>query len=172
MVIRRSDQDEDEHEPGYTTSVDSRPIMMTLYRWSIMPGRQSEFVGLENYMTAINDPIFWVAVRNSILYSAVTVPGIVVLGLLMALLMNHTKHGRVLFRTAYYLPVITSWVIVSLLFKYLFQWPGGWSTMCLPMCCTSLRNRCAGCLTPPPRWSPSCVWASVRRIARWGWSGR
>ena len=102
-----------------------KALQMSLYRWSIMPNRPSEFLGLANYLRAFNDPIFWVALRNTVLYTAVTVPGQMILAMLVALFLNHIVRGRVFFRTVYYLPVVTSWVIVSLLFKYLFQSPGG-----------------------------------------------
>jgi multiple sugar transport system permease protein len=102
-----------------------KAFQISLYRWSIMPGRPSEFLGLGNYLQAFGDPVFWTALRNTILYTAVTVPGQMVLAMVVALLLNHVGRGRIFFRTVYYLPVITSWVIVSLLFKYLFQSPGG-----------------------------------------------
>jgi len=102
-----------------------KSFQMSLYRWSIMPGRPSQFIGTENYARAFADPIFWVALRNTVLYTLVTVPGQIAVAMVVALLLNHIAHGRVFFRTIYYLPVITSWVIVSLLFKYLFQSPGG-----------------------------------------------
>ncbi|MGQ9600514.1 MAG: carbohydrate ABC transporter permease [Anaerolineae bacterium] len=100
-------------------------FQMSLYQWSIMPGRPSQFLGLANYTRAFEDPIFWIALRNTVLYTVVTVPGQMVPAMLVALLLNNIKRGRVFFRTIYYLPVITSWVIVSLLFKYLFQSPAG-----------------------------------------------
>ncbi len=102
-----------------------KAFQISLYHWSIMPGRPSEFVALANYMRAFEDPTFWVALRNTVLYTVVTVPGQMILAILVALLLNHVRCGRVFFRTVYYLPVITSWVIVSLLFKHLFQSPGG-----------------------------------------------
>lgn len=102
-----------------------KAFQMSLYQWSIMPGRPSQFVGLSNYTRAFEDPIFWIALRNTVLYTLVTVPGQMILAMLVALLLNYIGRGRVFFRTIYYLPVITSWVIVSLLFRYLFQSPGG-----------------------------------------------
>jgi multiple sugar transport system permease protein len=51
----------------------------------------------------------------------VTVPAQMALGMLLALLLNAKIKGRVAFRTLYYLPVITSWVVVSLVFRYLFN---------------------------------------------------
>lgn len=98
-----------------------RGLQMSLYNWSIMPGGQSEFVGLANFKRAFGDPVVRVAVRNTLIYVAVTVPGQMMFGMLAALALNSAIRGKVLFRTLYYLPVVTSWVVVSLVFKYLFS---------------------------------------------------
>jgi len=89
--------------------------------WNIMPGKESPFVGLENYLRAIQDPTFWLSLKNTAVYALVTVIGQLVLGLGVALMLDNVLHGKVIFRTLYYLPVVTSWVVVSLLFKYLFN---------------------------------------------------
>ena len=102
-----------------------RAFQISLYDWKIMPGQESPFLGLANYARAFQDPIFWIALRNTVLYTAVTVPGQMVLALIVAVLLDRVERGRVFFRTIYYLPVITSWVIVSLLFKYLFNTDAG-----------------------------------------------
>jgi len=102
-----------------------KALQMSLYEWSIFPGKESTYVGLANYVRAFQDPIARLALRNTLLYVAITVPGQMILAMVAALLLNSIVRGRVLFRSLYYLPVITSWVIVSLLFKYLFAWPNG-----------------------------------------------
>ncbi|MCA9926605.1 MAG: sugar ABC transporter permease [Anaerolineales bacterium] len=102
-----------------------KAFQMSFYEWSIMPGTENEFVGLANYGRALADPIVGLSLRNTIVYTLVTVVGQMVLALLAALLLNHIVRGKIFFRTLYYLPVVTSWVIVSLLFKYLFQSPNG-----------------------------------------------
>jgi len=53
------------------------------------------------------------------------VPAQIVLGLAAAVLLDSRMPARALFRTLYYLPVVTSWVVVSLLFRYLFQTDSG-----------------------------------------------
>jgi multiple sugar transport system permease protein len=102
-----------------------KALQISFYDWSVLPGKESTFVGLSNYARAFNDPITRIAFRNTVLYMVITVPGQMILAMAAALLLNSITRGRILFRTLYYIPVITSWVIVSLLFKYLFQWPGG-----------------------------------------------
>lgn len=102
-----------------------KAFQMSFYEWSIMPGDTNEFVGVANYVRASADPIARLALRNTILYTLVTVPGQIILAMAVALLLNSIRRLRTFFRTLYYLPVITSWVIVSLLFRYLFQSPKG-----------------------------------------------
>ncbi len=99
----------------------ARAFQMSLYEWNILPGAESLFVGLENYARALRDPVFWRGLVNSGFYMAVTVPAQIALGLLAAVLLDAKLPGRALFRVLFYLPVITSWVVVSLLFKYLFS---------------------------------------------------
>jgi multiple sugar transport system permease protein len=102
-----------------------KAFQMSFYEWSIMPGMPNEFLGLENYTRAFQDPVVKLALKNTILYTLITVPGQMILAMIAALLLNNIKKLKTFFRTLYYLPVITSWVIVSLLFKYLFQSPKG-----------------------------------------------
>ncbi|WP_246232026.1 carbohydrate ABC transporter permease [Nakamurella aerolata] len=95
-------------------------FQMSLYDWKVLKGLSSEFLGFDNYRRAFDDPIFWRALVNSGVYMAITVPIQVVLGLLVAILLNRKAPARALFRVLFYLPVVTSWVVVSLMFKYLF----------------------------------------------------
>jgi multiple sugar transport system permease protein len=100
-------------------------LQISFYHWSIMPNKPSTFVGLSNYLQAFKDPVVRVAFRNTLVYTLATVPGQMILAMLAALLIHSVTRGKVFFRTIYYIPVITSWVIVSLLFRYLFQSPEG-----------------------------------------------
>ena len=96
---------------------------MSFAEWNLI--KPSRFVGLENYSRALDDPVFWLALRNTAFYTVVTVPGQMVLGLAFALLLDGPLRGRAFFRTIYYLPVVTSWVVVSLIFTYLYNGQAG-----------------------------------------------
>lgn len=100
-------------------------VQISFYQWSIMPNKPSTFVGLSNYIRAFQDPHVGVAFRNTLVYTLISVPGQMILAMLAALLINAVTRGKVFFRTIYYIPVVTSWVIVSLLFRYMFQSPDG-----------------------------------------------
>lgn len=98
---------------------------ISFYDWRIIKPENSEWVGLANYAKAIGDPIFRRAVLNTLVYALVTVPGQMILGLSVAILLNQAIRGKAFFRVIYYLPVVTSWVIVSLLFEYMFLGQAG-----------------------------------------------
>ena len=102
-----------------------KSFQMSFYDWNIMPGAENEFVGLANYERAFNDEVVKTALKNSLLYAVITVPGQMIFALFFAILLNNIKRCKTLFRTLFYIPVVTSWVVVSLLFLYLFQSPRG-----------------------------------------------
>jgi multiple sugar transport system permease protein len=97
-----------------------RAFQMSFYDWNLVAGASSKFIGVQNYVTAYHDPIFWRALTNSGVYMALTVPPQIVLGLFVAMLLRAQAPARGLYRLLFYLPVVTSWVVVSLLFQYLF----------------------------------------------------
>jgi multiple sugar transport system permease protein len=98
---------------------------MSFFDWKIINPEQSEWIGLENYARAIGDPILRRAAVNTVAYALVTVPGQIFCGVGVAILLNQNIRGRGFFRVVYYLPVISSWVIVSLLFEYMFSGQAG-----------------------------------------------
>jgi multiple sugar transport system permease protein len=100
-------------------------LRISFYDWNIIKPERSEWIALQNYGRALGDPIFRRAAFNTFVYTAVTVPAQILIGLLIAILLNQKIRGRAAFRVIYYLPVITSWVIVSLLFEYMFSGQAG-----------------------------------------------
>jgi ABC-type sugar transport system permease subunit len=80
-----------------------------------------EFIGLENYREAFDDPVFWISLKNTFSYVLYTVPATVILALCLALALNQVKVLSGLFRAAYFMPVVTSAVVVSIIWKWLYQ---------------------------------------------------
>lgn len=99
-------------------------FIMSFFKWDFGSIFEQSFIGLANYMDVLKDHYFQTAFVNSIVYTLVTVPAQMLVGLMVALLINHICHFKIGFRVAYYLPVITSWVIASLVFKYVFNTEG------------------------------------------------
>ncbi|NLC75790.1 MAG: sugar ABC transporter permease [Clostridiales bacterium] len=101
-----------------------RLFWMSFYKWDFGSFLEQHFIGIENYRTVIADENFRIAFTNTIVYTLITVPAQMALGLIVAMLINSVNHVKIGFRVAYYLPVITSWVIASLVFKYVFNTEG------------------------------------------------
>jgi multiple sugar transport system permease protein len=97
-----------------------RAVQMSFYDWKIVAGAVSQFIGFDNYVRAFQDAHFWLSLSNSGIYMLFTVPPQIVLGLAIASLLKRKSPTQPLFRVLFYLPVVTSWVVVSLLFTYLF----------------------------------------------------
>ncbi len=96
----------------------------SLLDWSGF-GRDRRFVGLANYREVARDPLFWRAFRNSLLYMAFVVPIRVSLSLVAALALNDRRLPFAnVFRTALFLPVVTTTAIVGVLMTFLLD-PGG-----------------------------------------------
>ncbi|MFD2671326.1 carbohydrate ABC transporter permease [Marinicrinis sediminis] len=100
-------------------------IIMSFQDYKIMPGQKSEWVGFAHYVDAFTDPIksraFFQAIKNTILNTVFTVPINWFLAVFFAVLINakFVKY-KIAFRTIYYLPIITSWIVVAYLFRFLF----------------------------------------------------
>jgi len=83
------------------------------------------FVGVENYTRLLADPLFQKVMLNTFLYLVLGVPLTMVLALAAAVGLNRITFLRGLFRVGYYLPVVTSIVAVSVVWKFLLRDEGG-----------------------------------------------
>ncbi len=84
----------------------------------------ARFVGLRNFTQLFEDPVFYKSLRNTAYFAAVVVPLQAGLALVLALLVNAKVRGVNSFRTVYFLPVVTSMVVVSLLWTFLYRQDG------------------------------------------------
>jgi multiple sugar transport system permease protein len=90
---------------------------MSLTDWNIMSA--PNFIGLENYRKILVDKLALTTFSNTLYFTAVSVPVGVFLSLILAVLLNQGIRGIGFFRTAYYLPVISASVAVSLIFMWI-----------------------------------------------------
>lgn len=101
-----------------------RLFWMSFSDWKFDSMLTQPFIGMTNYRDVFADDTFWIVFVNSVAYTLVTVPGQMALGLFTAVLINGIKRFSVTFRVINYLPVVTSWVIASLVFRYVFNTEG------------------------------------------------
>ncbi len=85
----------------------------------------SQFVGLTNFITIFKDSIFWISLRNTLVYTLITVPIIVLLSLGVAQLLNQRVFGMKFFRTAMLIPVVTSALAIAVIWKWIFDYNNG-----------------------------------------------
>jgi sn-glycerol 3-phosphate transport system permease protein len=92
-------------ESFYTTPKGSRPPV---------------FIGADNYLSLLDDPVFWTALRNNAIYAVVTIPASVVIALVMALAVNEALPGRPLLRMAYFTPTMLPMIAVANIWLFFY----------------------------------------------------
>ena len=80
-----------------------------------------EWIGLANFQEMFADASFWGALRYTLLFIAFYIPTVFVLALGLAVLLNQKLRGVLVVRTATFLPAVASWVVVSLIWKWIFN---------------------------------------------------
>jgi multiple sugar transport system permease protein len=93
---------------------------LTFHRWSIIEPAKP-FVGLTNYRDMMHDERFAQSVVNTVYFTGASVPLSMAIGLGLAVLLNLPIRFRAVFRTAYYLPVVTPFIVSALLWKWLYN---------------------------------------------------
>jgi ABC-type sugar transport system permease subunit len=94
-------------------------IYLALLRWDgITPAK---YVGLDNFRRLFRDQKLPDALRHNLQYALGTVTGKIVLSLFLALLLNQALRGRGVYRTALFLPVVMSFVVVSILWSWIYS---------------------------------------------------
>jgi multiple sugar transport system permease protein len=83
-----------------------------------------KFIGFDNFTRLFQDSTFWKSLRNTIIFAVVVVPVQAGLALGLALLINVKIRGVNFFRTVYFLPVVTSMVVVSMLWLFMYNKAG------------------------------------------------
>ncbi len=78
---------------------------------------QEHFIGFQNYKTILTTPEFWKTLGNTAEYIVLYIPFMLAASLLVAYLLSSQRRGIGVFRVMYYIPVLTSWVAASLIWK-------------------------------------------------------
>jgi multiple sugar transport system permease protein len=99
------------------------PIMssfiLTLFRWDLIT--PMKFIGINNFIKLIGDDNFWKSLGHTLSFVGGYIPFVMITGLFVALLMNGNIKGKGLYRTGFFIPVISSWIAVALLWTWLFN---------------------------------------------------
>ena len=93
-------------------------VMLTFHKWNIIA--PMEYVGLDNFRRLFQDRLFWKAVLNTLQFLLVHIPLQVVLALALAYFLNEKIILRSFFRASFFLPVVISGVVVTILWQQLY----------------------------------------------------
>jgi multiple sugar transport system permease protein len=91
----------------------------SLTDWNMIS--EPSYVGIDNYTKILNDDLAITTIKNTIIYSGIGVPLGIIISLLLAMALNQKVRGITFYRSAYYLPVITSTVAISIVFRWIFN---------------------------------------------------
>jgi len=96
-------------------------LLLSFYEWNGFTPEWGPFVGLDNYIQLARDEIFWRAAVNSIVFVLVRTPAEVAIAFGLALLLNREMRGRSLLRTLFFVPVVMSLIVVTLIFQRVLE---------------------------------------------------
>jgi len=131
-------------------------IILIFHRWDIVT--PMEFVGLKNIERIFMDEVFLQAVLNTGIFLVLHIPSQIIIALFFAVLLNEKIVARGFFRTLYFLPVVVSGVVVTIIFQQLFSYDDGLFNQLL-----------ASISLPQVPWLVSENWAmpSIAMMATW-----
>ncbi len=127
-------------------------------------GANLTFTGIDNYTRLFKDPTFLTTVKNTVIYLIIQVPVMILLALFLSVLLNNkTLKFKGFFRTAIFLPCVTSLVAYSVIFKYLFGQDGIINMMLMKI----------SLISEPIQWLTDPFWAKIAIIIAitWRWTG-
>ncbi|NCB31962.1 MAG: sugar ABC transporter permease, partial [Clostridia bacterium] len=141
------------------------PIGYSIYlSFTSTKGIVSKFVGLRNYQKLLDDPMFWLALQNTFKILIIQVPIMLVLALILASMLNNKKlKFRGFYRTAIFLPAVTSLIAYSILFNMLFAYDGLVNGLLMKL----------GLISQPLQWmtTPSLATFVLILAMIWRWTG-
>jgi multiple sugar transport system permease protein len=93
-------------------------ILLSFMKWDLLS--KPVWAGLENYTALFTNEKFYIALTNTIKFSAMYVPGVVIISMIVAILLNRKIRGITIFRTIYFLPCVTSAVATALIWNMIY----------------------------------------------------
>ena len=135
------------------------PILFSLFlmfhRWNIIS--PMEFIGLKNFYRLVHDNYFWRSIVNTLVFLMIHVPLQIIAALFFAELLNQKIRLRGFFRAAFFLPVVVSGVVVTMLWEQLY----GFETGLLNRMLTTLGVNKIGWLISPQMAMPSIAFMAT-----------
>jgi alpha-1,4-digalacturonate transport system permease protein len=98
-------------------------LRMSFFDWSILEG--SRFIGFQNFKNLSHDSMFWLTLKNTLVYVVAVVPLLTIFALALALPLSKEDKGMGIFRVIYYIPTMLSMIIVGISWRWLLGYDLG-----------------------------------------------
>lgn len=92
---------------------------LSFMEWDLLG--EMKWVGIDNYVKIFQDETFYEALKHTLTFIAGYLPSVLIISLGIAMLLNGRMIGLTLFRGVYFLPVISSWVAVSIIWRWILN---------------------------------------------------
>ena len=92
---------------------------LTLFEWDLLT--TPNFVGFDNFKRLFADEDFWRALKNTLTYIVSYIPFVMTGSLAIAIILNQKLKGLMFFRASFFIPVVSAWVAIALLWKWIFN---------------------------------------------------
>ncbi|NHI15761.1 carbohydrate ABC transporter permease [Microbacterium excoecariae] len=97
-------------------------VRLSFFRWSGFRTEEAEWVGWDNYIRLFTaDPVFWTALRNSVIWVVLSLIVPTVIALLLALGLNRKMVGRNLMRAVFYIPAVFALITVAAMWRWIYN---------------------------------------------------
>lgn len=137
-------------------------LFISLFNWNPVFIGQSEFIGISNYTRMFEDPVFWTSLKNSLLWTMMSVPLVITVPLILALAVTKDVKGKWFLRTVFFSPSMLTVAVVALIWTQLYEPTYGPISYYLGFLMES-----------PPNWlnSPTYAMPAVVIASLWGGMG-
>lgn len=122
------------------------------------PLGDAQFLGINNYADLLRDRVFWTSLRNTVVFTVITVPVGMAMGLALAVLLNTVIPGRTVYRSIIFIPLVVSGVATGVLGAWMFDQYNGFV------------NKLLGAIgIDGPQWQSDGTWAmaSIILVTLW-----
>ena len=97
-------------------------LVMVFMDWDYLQGTAGiQWVGFDNFAKLIHDELFWKSLTNNVIFTGVTVPALMLLGLIIAVILNQFVYLKNVLRVLFFLPYVSSIVAISVVWSVLYN---------------------------------------------------
>ncbi len=96
-------------------------LFLSFMDWDMFRPERSTFVGLENYLAALQNDYFQTGITNNLIFAVIAVPVLIFIALILAAMLNQKIYARGALRMMYFMPYITTVTAVAVVFSALFH---------------------------------------------------